>query len=219
VFFLLKKVREQLRVIVLEELIQSQWFKVGLFVVIGIKLVEIDMEEDFAPEMLRDHWIGFFQKVNDLVLVVLIWNEVKDLADEVVESEFGVVFCVDLKDLFLAQVDQLMGRQPESSVPDVLDKVADHSTVVDRADVVHVEVALPLFVFDRVPDPVVEADFLVGLELCLGFGSIGQQFGNVFEEDNQLDLAQFNNLLKNLLVSHTINELETPQHHSDLHDF
>ena len=147
-FFLLKKVREQLWVIVLEKLIQSEWFKVGLFVVIGIKLVEIDVEKDFASEMLRDHWIGFFQKLNDLVLGVLIWNEVKDLADEVVESEFRVVFCVNLKDLFLAQVDKLMCGQPESSVPDPLDKVSDHGAVVDRADVVHVEVALPLFVFD-----------------------------------------------------------------------
>ncbi len=147
-FFLFKKVREQLWVIVLQELIQSQWFKVGLFVVIGIKLVQVDMEENFAPEMSRDHWISFFQKVNDLVLDVLIRNEVKDLADEVVKSEFGIVFCVDLKDLFLAQVDQLMGRQPESSVPDALDKVSNHSAVVDRADVVHVQVALPLFVFD-----------------------------------------------------------------------
>ncbi len=147
-FFLFKKVREQLRVIVLQELIQPQWFKVGLFVVIGIKLVQVDMEEDFAPEMSRDHWISFFQQVNDLVLDVLIRNEVKDLADEVVKSEFGVVFCVDLKDLFLAQVDELMGRQPESSVPDALDKVPNHSAVVDSADVVHVQVALPLFVFD-----------------------------------------------------------------------
>jgi hypothetical protein len=41
-----------------------------------------------------------------------------------------------------------MGRQPESSVPDALDKVSNHSAVVDGADVVHVQVALPLFVFD-----------------------------------------------------------------------
>jgi hypothetical protein len=63
------------------------------------------MQKDLAPEMLRNHRISLLHKVNNLVLSVLIRNQVKDLADKVVEGEFGVVLCVDLQDLLLAQVD------------------------------------------------------------------------------------------------------------------
>jgi hypothetical protein len=105
VLFLFKKVRKQLSIIVLQELIQTQWFQFGLLVIINIKLVQIDMQKDLAPEMLRNHRISLLHKVNNLVLSVLIRNQVKDLADKVVEGEFGVVLCVDLQDLLLAQVD------------------------------------------------------------------------------------------------------------------
>ena len=87
-----------------------------------------------------------------------------------------------------------MGRKPEPPVPDAFDEVPDDWTVVDCANVVYVEVALPFLVFYLVPDPLVEAGLLIGLGLCLGFGGIRQQLRNVFQQHYQLDLAQPYNL-------------------------
>lgn len=73
--------------------------------IIEIELVQIDMKEDFAPEVLGNALIGFFQEIDDLILCLLIGDKVEDFADEVVEDEFWVVFVVDLQDLLFFEVD------------------------------------------------------------------------------------------------------------------
>ena len=63
------------------------------------------MEEDFTTKVLKDGEIGLLEKVDDLVLGLLVSDKVEDFTDEVVEDELGVVLLVDGEDLLFFEVD------------------------------------------------------------------------------------------------------------------
>ena len=169
-FFLRKEVFEQLCIVQIQELIESQRFKVGFLIVFDIKLMEIYMEENLAPKMLRNTVICLLQEINDIILNLFFGNEVEDFADEKVENEFGVVFPVDLEDFLLVKVDEFMSSEPIPAVPDALGKVLDDLLVVDGGDVIYKEIPLPFVSLDFIPDAFIQGDLFMGLKIGLGLG-------------------------------------------------
>lgn len=63
------------------------------------------MKEDFTTKVLGNGGIGLLEKVDDLVLGLLVSDKVEDFTDEVVEDELGVVLLVDGEDLLFFEVD------------------------------------------------------------------------------------------------------------------
>lgn len=69
--------------------------------VLNIEFVQVKVQENLASQMLRDAFVMLFQKINDLKLCLLVWDQFKDFADKKVKNKFRVVLLVDVDDILL----------------------------------------------------------------------------------------------------------------------
>ena len=69
--------------------------------VLNIEFVQVKVQENLASQMLRDAFVMLFQKINDLKLCLLVWDQFKDFTDKKVKNKFRVVLLVDVDDILL----------------------------------------------------------------------------------------------------------------------
>jgi len=149
--------------------------------VLNIEFVQVKVQENLASQMLRDAFVMLFQKVNDLKLCLLVWNQFKDFADKEVKNEFRVVLLVDVNDILLGKVDQLMSCEPVPSVPDTFHELFNCILIVNGCNVFDKQVSLPFVGLYVVPYAFVKCDLFIGLKLSFGFGNMGQDFWDMLE--------------------------------------